>query len=271
MRNICKKRYNPIFWLGTAMFTIIIIIAVIGIFWTPYSTTQMNYDMKNLKPCLAHICGTDNYGRDIFSRIIKGLGNTIFISLCTVFIGGTAGTILGLFMGYKGGKIDRIISTVTDILLSFPKILLALLFVTVIGVGKYNVVLALGILFIPSFAKMMRADTIKIKEQLYVKSATAMGLSDRKIMFRHILPNAKNNLIVSITVGFNSAVLNEAGMSYLGLGVQPPEVSLGRMMSEAQGYLSVAPWYAISTGIAIILIILSLALIGEGVTRRNNS
>ncbi|MGN0382980.1 MAG: ABC transporter permease [Eubacterium sp.] len=252
---------------GIIIISIISIVTIVGVFWTPYSVTEMNYEIKNQAPSLAHIFGTDNYGRDVFSRIMKGLGNTMFISVCTVAIGGTIGTLIGMFTGYWGGMADKIIMSFNDILLSFPKVLLALLFVTVFGPGKYNVILALGILFIPSFARMMRGDTIKLKEEGYVESAKALGIPDIKIMFRHILPNAKNNLLVSLTIGFNSAVLSEAGMSYLGLGVQPPQASLGRMLSESQGYLMTAPWCSISIGIVTILLVLGFSLIGEGLNK----
>ena len=200
----------------------------------------------------SHIC-TDNYGRDIFSRIMGGMGTTLFIALTTVLIGGAIGTVIGLYSGYHGGLFDEIVMRISDMILSFPSILLALIFVSIMGASKYNVIFALGILFIPSFARIVRGETVKIKNLDYIKCAITMGAGTGRIVFRHILPNAWSSLLSALIVGINNAILAEAGMSYLGLGVQPPEASLGRMMSEAQSYLFTAPWFALFPGLVIIL------------------
>lgn len=153
---------------------------------------------------------------------------------------------------------------INDIVLSFPSILLALIFVSIIGPGQYNIIAALGILFIPSFARIVRSEIIRARELDYVKSAQIMGMGKLRIIFLHILPNGLVSMLTSAAIGFNNAVLAEASMSYLSLGVQPPEPSLGRMLSEAQSFLFNAPWYAIFPGITIILIILGFSLIAEG-------
>ena len=153
---------------------------------------------------------------------------------------------------------------INDILLSFPSVLLALIFISFLGRGTYNVILALGVLFIPSFARIVRSEVIRFKSQEFVKSAQVMGVSNLRIIFVHIIPNTRVSMLTSVAIGFNNAVLAEASMSYLGLGVQPPTPSLGRMLSEAQGYIVSAPWYAICTGIVIVLIILGFSLISEG-------
>ena len=149
-------------------------------------------------------------------------------------------------------------------ILSFPSVLLALILISLIGPGRYNIILALGILFIPSFARIVRSEIIRYKELDFVKSARIMGASDMRIIFVHILPNATVSMLTTAAIGFNNAVLAEASMSYLGLGIQPPEPSLGRMLSEAQSFLLNAPWYPIFPGITIILIILGFSMISEG-------
>lgn len=253
--------------IGLIITVFFILMAVISVVWTPYSTTGMDLSLKNQAPGFPHIFGTDNYGRDIFSRVMKGTGTTVFIAFCTVSIGCVFGTLFGLFSGYVGGIFDEIVMRICDMILSFPSILLALIFVGIFGSGKLNVILSLGILFVPSFARMARGETIKIKESGYIESANAMGISNVHILFRHILPNIMPSMLTSAAIGFNNAVLAEAGMSYLGLGVQPPEASLGRMLSEAQSYMFTAPWYAIFPGITIILIILGFSLISENFSK----
>ncbi|MEF9940222.1 MAG: ABC transporter permease [Clostridium sp.] len=257
-----KKNYNLIVGIGITGF--FFLMAVIGQFWTPYGSTDMNSAAVGLAPCLMHPMGTDNFGRDILSRVMSGSGSTFFVAVCTVLIGGVCGTLVGAVTGYFGGWIDNVVMRISDILLSFPSILLALIFISFMGPGKYNIILALGILFIPSFARIVRSEVIRFRELDFVKSAKIMGAGDFRIIFAHILPNALVSILTAAAIGFNNAVLAEASMSYLGLGVQPPEASLGRMLSEAQSYLFNMPWYAIFPGIAIILIILGFSMVSEG-------
>lgn len=255
-----KKIYLRI---GLVVISILLFLAILSVFWTPYTPTKMSAALKNTAPSLEHICGCDNFGRDVFSRIMCGIGITFLIAFCTVFIGAAIGTLIGLFTGFYGGVIDEIIMRINDLLLSFPSVLLALVIISVLGKGKFNIIIALGILFIPSFARMIRAETIRIKKLGFVESARAMGVPNRKIIFKHIFPNVVPKLVTNVTVGFNNAVIAEASMSYLGLGVQPPDQSLGRMISEAQSYIFVAPWISVMPGIVIILMIVGFSLIGE--------
>lgn len=257
-----KKNYNLI--IGTAITLIFLIFAVVGQFWTPYSTTAMDSLAVNQAPSAAHLMGTDNFGRDIFSRVMNGCGSTFFVAVSTVAIGAFFGTLIGAVTGYYGGWLDNIIMRVNDMVLSFPSILLALIFISLMGSGSYNIILALGILFIPSFARIVRSEVIRCRELDFVKSARIMGASDFRIIFVHILPNAGVSMLTAAAIGFNNAVLAEASMSYLGLGIQPPEPSLGRMLSEAQSYILNAPWYPMFPGITIILIILGFSLVSEG-------
>lgn len=241
---------------------------LVGFFWTPYGTTEMSGREKFLPPCLAHPLGTDNFGRDLLSRIMEGAGSTFLIALCVVLIGGIIGTIIGCLTGYFGGVADLVLMRICDAITAFPSVLLALVLIAVVGMGKYQITLILGILFIPSFARVVRGEVAKQKSLNYVASARLMGASHLRIIFRHILPNIVQVLLPILTIGFNNAVLSEASMSYLGVGVLPPDASLGRMLSESQTYLGRAPWYALFTGLTIVLMILGMSLLAEGLQQR---
>lgn len=193
------------------------------------------------------------------------MGNTFLIALATVAIGVTFGILIGAFTGYFGGWLDEILMRLNDVVFAFPSILLALVFVSLFGTGKYNVVFALGIAFVPSFARIVRSEFIKYKDMDYVKSAHLEGVGNLRIMFVHILPNSITVLLSSVMIGFNNAVLAEAGMSYLGIGVQPPDASLGSMLSEAQSYLFSAPNYALFPGLMIILLVLGFSMLADGI------
>ena len=251
--------------LGMIITTIMLLLTFVGFFYTPYDPTVIQVENKLAGCSLAHIMGCDNFGRDIFSRVLQGLGNTFIIAVLTVFIGVLGGVLLGAFTGYFGGWLDEILMRANDVLFAFPSILLALVFVSIFGTGKYNVVLALGIAFIPSFARIVRSEFIKYKEMDYVKSARLAGAGHLRIMFVHILPNTTTVLLSSVMIGFNNAVLAEAGMSYLGIGVQPPDASLGSMLSDAQSYLFSAPNFAFFPGLMIILLVLGFSLIADGI------
>ena len=271
MKHIKKSfgelKLNKYLIAGLIITGIVIIIGIISAFATPYSTTQMSASEKFAAPSLKHIMGTDNFGRDIFSRVMQGIGTTVLISTLTIAFSGTIGIIIGAFTGYFGGIIDEIIMRINDALNSFPSILLALVVISVLGTGKQNVILSLGIVFIPSFVRIVRGEFIRLRDAEYIKNARLMGVSSLRIMFVHILPNIMPTFIVSLTVGINNAILAESGMSYLGIGVQPPDASLGKMLSDAQGYLFNAPWYALAPGITIVIIVLGVSLIGEGLRK----
>ncbi|MCR4585004.1 MAG: ABC transporter permease [Lachnospiraceae bacterium] len=261
-----KKYDNFNFKAGLVITALIVLIAVTGCFVTPYPSTQMDNAMRFAPPGAAHIMGCDNYGRDIFSRVMEGIRNTLFIALGTVAIGTVFGVILGAVCGYFGGTIDLVLMRINDVMFSFPSILLALVIVSILGTGSFNVVIALGIAFVPSFARIVRAEYKKNIALDYVQSAALFGAGHMRIIFVHILPNILPVLLSAVMIGFNNAVLAEAGLSYLGIGVQPPEASLGRMLSEAQSYMFTAPWYAIFPGLAIALMVLGFALVAEGIS-----
>jgi peptide/nickel transport system permease protein len=241
-----------------------LLLILIGAFWTPYDPNAMDGSAKMAAPSWQHLLGTDNFGRDIFSRVIQGAGATFVIAAATVAIGLVAGLVIGGLTGYYGGWVDEILMRLNDSITAFPSILLALVFIAIFGSGKYQIILSLGLLFVPSFARIVRTEVAKQKNLDYVQSARLMGAGDMRILFVHILPNTVPVLLSTVAIGFNNAVLAEASMSYLGVGVQPPDPSLGRMLNEAQSYLLSAPWYALSAGVAIILLVLGFGLLSEG-------
>ncbi len=263
-----KKRENGYLLAGVAVTTCVVALVLLGVFWTPYDPTAMSVGAKFDAPSLQHLLGTDNFGRDIFSRVLKGALTTSLIALVTVTIGGVCGTVIGALTGYFGGLADEILMRINDALTAFPSILLALVILSALGPGTYSVVWALGVVFIPSFARVTRTAFASLRDANYVKSARLMGASSARILLRHILPNTAHVLLPALTIGFNNAVLAEASMSYLGIGVTPPDASLGYMLSEAQSMLTSAPWYALGTGAVIVLLVFGVGLIGEGLQRR---
>mgnify|MGYP002856579561 CR=1 FL=1 len=258
------ERKNKNFRAGAVITGFMLLIILVGMVWTPYDPNAMNTAAKMSAPSWQHILGTDNFGRDIFSRVVEGAGATFLIAAATVAIGLVVGLVIGGLTGWFGGWVDEVLMRLNDSITAFPSILLALVLIAIFGSGKYNIILALGILFVPSFARIVRTEVAKQKSLDYVRSAKLMGVSDMRVLFVHILPNTIPVLLSSVAIGFNNAVLAEASMSYLGVGVQPPDPSLGRMLNEAQGYLMSAPWYALSAGVAIILLVLGFGLLSEG-------
>lgn len=259
-----QKRRNWNLILGCVITAFVIALIVMGFFWTPYEPTAMDSSARSAGPSADHILGTDNFGRDIFSRVLEGAGTTLVIAVATVAIGLAAGILIGAFTGYFGGWIDEVLMRVNDVITAFPSILMAMVLISILGSGKYNIIIALSILFVPSFARVVRSEFAKQKQLDYVRSARLMGAGHLRIMFVHILPNVVPVLLSAVAIGFNNAVLAEASMSFLGIGVQPTEPSLGRMLSESQSYLFTAPWYPLSAGITVVLLILGFGLISDG-------
>lgn len=264
-----KIRKNGFFIAGGILSGVLTVLIVTGMFWTPYSTTAMNAQEKMKAPSLRHILGTDNFGRDVFSRVMEGAGTSFLIALLVVLIGGTAGILIGSLCGYYGGIADAVLMRVCDTITAFPAILLALVVISIAGGGSFNIVAVLGILFIPSFARVVRTEFARCRDTNYIRAARLMGVSTLRILYVHILPNTLTVLIPSFAIGFNNAVLAEAGMSFLGIGIQPPSASLGSMLKDSQTYLQSAPWYALGTGSAMVLLILAFSLLSEGFQQDN--
>lgn len=264
LKKAVRDHRNGCFLAGCAITGVLLALILLGAFWTPYDPTAMMAGPKLDGPSLAHLFGTDHFGRDIFSRVLKGAGVTALVAAGTVAIGAVCGTLIGALTGYFGGVVDELLMRFNDTITAFPSILLALVCVTIFGSGKYQVLLVLGIVFIPSFARIARTAFSSLRDANFVQSARLMGAKPARILFVHILPNTLHILLPAVTIGFNNAVLAEASMSFLGLCGQPPEASLGALLSEAQGMLSTAPWYALCTGGMIVALIFGVGLIGEG-------
>ncbi|PID40465.1 MAG: peptide ABC transporter permease [Proteobacteria bacterium] len=252
------------FSLGLALSAVVVIMAGVSFFWTPYSPTRMDARHRLEAPSLTHPLGTDQYGRDTLSRVMAGAANAIAVGSMTVAIGMGAGILLGLIGAWGNWLMDEAAMRICDLLFSFPAVLSAILITTVLGPSVANAMLAIGIYYIPVFARLTRASTLSVKELDYIEAARAAGQSEVAIVHRHVLPNILSPLIIQATVQFAVAILAEAGLSYLGLGTQPPHPSWGGMLNEAQTFMELAPWMAIFPGLAIAWAVLGFNLLGDG-------
>ena len=251
-------------WVGIFLVAIAGGSAVLGAFWTPYDPLGLETGPANLSPSPSHPFGTDWFGRDVLSRVLAAAPVGIRVSLLGVVLGGILGTLLGAVAGYAGGYPGEALEVMLNLLLSFPPLILALLSVTVLGPGEGSVVAAIGAFNLPYFGKLAKALFMELKGMKYVEAARATGAGTFRIMALHILPNALGPLLVQFTNPLGTALLAEASLSYLGLGTQPPYPSWGRMLKEAQVYLSLAPWNAIFPGLAITMAVLGFNLLGDG-------
>ncbi|MCH5338175.1 MAG: ABC transporter permease [Acetatifactor sp.] len=263
-----SKRWNKYLIAGLSMTGLAVLLGILGFFWTPYSTTAMSAAERFDAPSLRHLFGTDNFGRDIFSRVMQGMGTTVLISALVVLFSSAIGILLGALTGYFGGIVDEVVMRFTDAVNSFPSILLTLVVISILGSGRQNLILSMGIVFVPSYVRIVRSEYLRLRDADYIKRARLMGVGRLRILFVHILPNILPVFWVSVMIGLNNAILAESGMSYLGIGVQPPDASLGNMLSDAQGYLQSAPWYALAPGLSIVWLVLGFSLFSEGIRRR---
>jgi peptide/nickel transport system permease protein len=232
--------------------------------FTPYDPNKMNSAVRMSSPTSQHIFGTDQFGRDIATRVIYGVQKSLFIAFMAVVIACFTGTILGIISGYFGKWIDQVLMRLMDAMFAFPTIILALFIIALFGASEKNLIIALGIVYTPIFTRTVRSSAISIKQYLYVRAAKALGKRDISIMAKEILPNLASILIVSFTTNFSTAVLSEASLSFLGLGVPPPTATLGGMVGQGSTYLLTAPWIALFPGLFIALIVLSINIIGDG-------
>lgn len=264
------KKWNSYLTVGLLMTGITLLVAVVGFFWTPYDAAAMSASERFASPSWRHLFGTDNFGRDIFSRVMEAVGTTVVISVFVIAASSVVGILVGALTGYFGGFVDEVIMRITDAVNGFPSILLALVVISVLGTGVDKLILALAIVFCPSFIRIVRSEFMKYRDAEFVVRARLMGVGKMRILFVHILPNIFSTFLVSLMIGFNNAILAESGMSFLGIGVQPPEASLGKMLADAQGYLTSAPWYALAPGLSIVWIVLGFSLLGEGIRRQSS-
>lgn len=264
-RSFIDALPNPgLFRLGAAIMFAVVLLVVIGLVWMPYEPTAMGPDrLEGISA--AHWLGTDKMGRDILSRVMYGSRITFAVALGTMAIGAGLGVLIGAVTGFYGGVLDEIVMRIMDGLFAFPNVLLALVFVSILGSSTINVMWALGIAFIPSFTRVVRSEYIRCKHLDYVKNARLQGAGDARVIFVHILPNVGGVLLSNLMIGFNNAVLAEAGLSFLGIGSQPPYASLGQMISEAQEIFFTVPTAVLGPGLVIVAMVLGFSLMGEGI------
>ena len=261
MRRYAK---NLNFVVGVVLCAVVVLMALTSLCWTPYNPTRMDARHRMEAPSLTHPLGTDQYGRDILSRVMAGAVNSIVVGLMTVAIGMGAGVLLGLISAWGGRLTDEVIMRLADLLFGFPAVLSAILITSVMGPSAVNAMLAIGIFYIPVFARLTRASALTVKALDYIDAARVAGQGELAIVRRHVLPNILSPLIIQATIQFAVAILAEAGLSYLGLGTQPPHPSWGRMLNEAQTFMELAPWMAIFPGLAIAWAVLGFNLLGDG-------
>lgn len=251
-------------YIGLTFVGLLFVMMLIGVFYTPYDANAIDATNRLALPSATHLFGTDNFGRDIFSRVMEGTKTAFFIGTTAVSIGLFFGFLFGAFAGYFGGWIDEILMRFIDAMLAFPGILLAIMLVAVFEPGMKNTVIALGVMSVPAFARIIRSTFIQYKSYDFVKASIAKGGSALHIMLKHILPNALSPIFVAASLSFSGSVLAESGLSYLGLGVQPPDPSWGRMLKEAQPYIATAPWYVVIVGLVITVLVLGFNLLSDG-------
>ncbi|ATP40016.1 peptide ABC transporter permease [Solibacillus sp. R5-41] len=263
MKNVQRYAGNINLIIGLLIVVGFFMVMIVSFFYTPFDVNVMNIPEKLRGPSSVNLFGTDEFGRDIFSRIMKGTQTAFAVGILTVVIGVTLGILIGAIAGYVGGWIDEICMRFMDALMAFPGIILALMLVAIFGPGIVNTAIALGIIAIPGIARIARSGFVQHRDAEYVLAAKLIGVNPFKIMFRHILPNISSQIIVAATVTFAAAMLAEAALSYLGLGVQPPNPSWGRMLKDSQAYLMSAPWYIYAPGGAITLLVLGLYMLSN--------
>ncbi|WP_052360604.1 ABC transporter permease [Oceanobacillus manasiensis] len=259
-----KLAKNKSALVGGYLIIFLFIVAIVGPFLTTQDPDFIDYGVKFEGPSAEHWLGTDHHGRDMFTRIIHGLGITMSIGIIATIIGGIAGVITGLISGYYGGKLDAVIMRLIDILLAFPGILLALALISILGASLQNVMIAISIFAIPTFARIVRGSTLSVKNLEYIDAMKALGASDFRIICKHILPNILSPIIVQASLFIASAVLSASGLSFLGLGVQPPSPELGALLSDGRDFMWDAGHIALYPGLAIMLIVLAFNIFGDG-------
>jgi peptide/nickel transport system permease protein len=259
-----KKIRNLNLRVGFLLSMGVVVMAMASMAWTPYDANAMNPRYRLAAPSLQHPLGTDQYGRDLLSRVMRGAVNSIIVGLVTVGIGMGMGVCLGLLAAYFGKWIDEAIMRFSDLLFGFPAVLTAILITSILGPSITNVMLAIGIFYIPVFARLTRAVAMTLWDREFILAARASGTNEWRITWRHVVPNLLPPLIIQATIQFAVAILAEAGLSYLGLGTQPPHPSWGRMLYEAQTFMELSPWMSIFPGLAIAWAVLGFNLLGDG-------
>lgn len=243
---------------------VLVILSLIGPYIVHYGLDEFDYDSILQGPSAKHWFGTDEFGRDIFSRIILGTKISLAVGLSSVTVGAIIGTILGLISGYYGGFIDNVIMRICDTLFAFPGVILAIGIMAILGPGIANVVIAVAVFSAPSFARIVRSSTLSQKETVYVQAARSLGASDFRLLFKHILPGAMSNIIVYYTMNIGSSILTASSLSFLGMGAQAPSPEWGLQLSTGRAYVGLNWHMTFFPGVAIFLTVLSFNLLGDG-------
>ena len=254
---------DPVAAIGLAVLIGIVLCAIFADWIAPYDPTLQDYNAMLEAPSAAHWLGTDDLGRDVFSRLIHGASASVYAAFLAVGVASVIGIPVGLIAGYAGGWTDEVISRILDTFLSFPAIVLAIAVTGVLGIGLTNAMLSVGIVFAPQLARLARARTLVLKQELYVDAARCFGASTATILGRHILPNAIQPVLVQMTLLMAVALLAEASLSFLGLGMQPPDPSWGSMIARAYIYAQIAPAQIYAPGLAILVTALAFNTVGE--------
>jgi peptide/nickel transport system permease protein len=250
--------------LGAILVILLVAAAVLAPTVAPYDPIQQSFIKQLLAPSPEHLLGTDEFGRDIFSRVLHGSRWALFVGLLADTIALVLGVALGVVSGFYGGRVDALISWLTDVMMAFPYLLLAMIVVAVLGPGITNAMIAVGIVYVPRYIRVVRSTVLSLKEKEFVEAARSIGLSSTRIMFRHILPNCIAPIIVVATLAIGWAIVETAGLSFLGLGAQPPTPEWGAMLASGRNYMLSAWWIATFPGLAILLVVIGFNLLGDG-------
>ncbi|EHI13774.1 ABC transporter permease [Mycolicibacterium thermoresistibile] len=255
---------NPVTLLSAALLALLVAVAVTAPWLAPYGVNDINVPEALQPPSAAHWFGTDELGRDVLSRVLVAIQASLRVAAVSVAFAAAVGILVGLLAGYRGGWLDTVLMRLVDVLFAFPVLLLALAIVAILGPGMTTTMLAIGIVFTPIFARVARAGTLGVRVEPFVQASHTMGTGHAYILRRHILPNIAAPLIVQTSLSLAFAILAEAALSFLGLGIQPPEPSLGRMIFDSQGFVTLAWWMAVFPGAAIVAAVLACNLFGDG-------
>jgi peptide/nickel transport system permease protein len=266
--KIMKRRLAPNALVGGLIMAFVIASALLGAFWTPHDPLALDFSARFVAPGAAHWLGTDEFGRDVLSRVMVGAATSAWISLLAVGIALVLGTTLGVLTGYLRGALDRIVMAFNDALLAFPGILLALGLLAVFGANRYGIIAALAIAYTPSVARIVRGTVLSLREREYVDASRVMGNSEAFTMARHILPNCIAPIIVLATSMFGWAILSESALSFLGLGVPPPAPTWGNMLAASRPHFEHAVWLGIVPGVCISVTLLGINLLGDALRDR---
>lgn len=250
--------------VGAVILLIIVFMAIFAPFVTRYEPQKQNMRNRLQPPSSEHIFGTDQFGRDTYSRVVYGARLSLRVGFLSIALALVVGCALGLVSGYYGGVLDNVIMRIVDVLMALPGFLLALSIVAALGPGMQNVILAIGVSYVPSFARMMRSAVLSTRELDYVDAARALGAKDRRIILSHVLPNSLSPIIVLTTLSMAGAILSAAGLSFLGMGAQPPTPEWGSMISSSRPFIRVSHWAVTIPGLAIFTTVMCLNLVGDG-------